>query len=194
MNIHIPEDHILFLCDFETTGLSPEYDYPIELGGLFLDHNLNIIESYNELICWEDILEKELSKLVSEEDLKCIWTGSSVKAFEFHKIDPYDYLSGIEPKDAINKLYRIINGNFENKKIIITSDNAQFEYNFMKKLWTENEHSKFVDFPFHYCAWDTSLLLETTGIGDPKDVPHRALKDVGLLYKHLILAANRINN
>lgn len=44
---------------------------------------------------------------------------------------------------------------------------------------------------FHYCGWDTSLLLEAAGVGDPYPVPHRALADAGLLHAAIVKALDR---
>ena len=185
----IRKDTILFVCDFETTGVDPKKDYPIEIGGLFVDHDFNIISTFDELICWEN--EKILNKKVNLIDKEHDWKEEYSQAYKIHKILPNAeyFLKGKRPISIVNRLGEYIDDNFKNKKIIITSDNAQFEYNFMKKLWN---FASTREFPFHYCAWDTSLLLEMTGIGDPRNVPHRAFKDVSILYKHIVLSLNKI--
>lgn len=167
------------LCDFETTGVDVSVDYPIELGGLFLDSKLNILNSVDTLIKLPKDWIKENKNKRRYED-----------SFQYHKINIEDLELGIDYTQVSlllsNKLSQLKNQGFE--KFILMSDNIQFEFSFMKKIY----EMAGVHFPFHYCGWDTSLLLELTDIGDPKNVPHRAFADVGLLYKHLILSVKEI--
>lgn len=175
----IPKDNCFLLCDFETTGVDVNVDYPIELGGLFLDSDFNILSSLDTLIK----LPKDWLRESKNRD-------RYADAFRFHKIASEDLERGLDYTQLTlylaEKISPLKSQGFS--KFILLSDNIQFEFSFMKKIYEMAS----VQFPFHHCGWDTSLSLETTGIGDPKDVPHRALPDVGRLYKNLILSLNKI--
>lgn len=182
-----------FMCDFETTGLDFRKDYPIEIGGLFTDSDFNILGTYQSLI--------KFSALVTEiTENNDQWPKKYLGAYKVHNIDASvissetssyeDRLIGVKPPHIIAEqlceLCSIYNKG--KRKVIIVSDNAQFEFWFMKKIFEDSN----VEFPFHYCAWDTSMILELSGIGDPKPV-HRAFGDAGLLYQSLIRARERLN-
>lgn len=163
-----------FVCDFETTGVNTAKDYPIEIGGVFLDYKFNIIEVIDQLIYYPEVAEKDF------------WDRHDWYASTIHKIDFDEYKSNAVPPINIVKEIK--------KKMdpcdawpIIISDNAQFEYNFMQKLFTDAGKS----FIFHYSAWDTNLLLRLSGIGDPIPV-HRAFEDATLLYRNLIRAMEKL--
>ena len=70
---------------------------------------------------------------------------------------------------------------------VLVSDNVQFEWAFTRRLVELAKQP----WPFHYCGWDTSLLLEASGVGDPKPA-HRALADAGLLHRAIVRALERI--
>jgi len=186
---------IFCLCDFETTGVDANIDYPIEIGCMFLDKNFNILTTYESLIKW--ITLNDLTE----------WPTRCKEAYNIHNIDIkcLHYKDTRDPCFFVNVASKInsICKEFKCKPIIL-SDCGNFEFNFMKKLFnltnnyynfyfSDSENFVNVEFPFHYCAWDTNLLLKVTGVGDPKNRPHRAMKDVGLIYKALILALNKID-
>jgi len=172
---------ILALCDFETTGLDRERDQPIEVALLFCEWPcLTIVGAYESLI-WVDNFDE-----------------SHFRALTIHKIIPQDLLDGGKPIDCVRKEVLQACKRYGRKRIVLCSDNAQFEHVFMRKLMAgggadEGEEVGPDPWPFHYCVWDTSILLEGTGIGDP--VPaHRAMADVGLLHQALIAAKHKIKD
>jgi len=180
------EGDILFLCDFETTGVSPKDDYPIELGGLFLDKNLDIIDKLELLILPHE------SCFTVTEDKELVWKSRYKEAYNVHKIEPKELVEkGVYPEVAVERILSKIKDLKPKGRVIILSDNAQFEFNFMKRLFELAEREE--DFPFHYSAWDTNLLLELYApeIGDPVPV-HRALPDALRLYKQLIRISEKI--
>lgn len=187
------KDFTFFICDFETTGLDFRKDYPIEIGGMFTDSKFCILGVYQSLI--------KFSKLVMEiTENNDQWPEKYLGAYKVHKIDALvissevgsyeDRLIGIRPPHIIaEQLYELCSiYNKGKREVIILSDNAQFEFWFMKKIFEDSS----VEFPFHYCAWDSSILLELSGIGDPRHV-HRAFGDAGRLYQSLVRARERLN-
>lgn len=166
-----------FICDFETTGLSYIYDFPIEIGCLILDEKFNIMDYVSELIfdpSW-DIINHETKR----------WKKEFVDAYKVHKIEPTELLQfGKHPKDVCI----LLNQKIEPGSLMI-SDNISFDLNFMKKLYSCTN----ISYPFHYRGWDTNIILEGfSDIGDPQST-HRALKDCFLLYKQFIRFAEKIN-
>jgi len=187
------KDFKFFICDFETTGLDFRKDYPIEIGGMFTDSDFNILGTYRSLI--------KFSRLVTEiTENNDQWPEKYLGAYKVHKIDASvissetnsyeDRLIGVKPPHIIaEQLYELCSiYNKGKRKVIIVSDNAQFEFWFMKKIFEDSN----VEFPFHYCAWDTSMLLELSGVGDPSHT-HRAFTDATSLYQALVRARERLN-
>lgn len=174
----IPDTTAFFLCDFETTGVDPDIDQPIEIGGLYLDNKFNILKSYESLIVLPNNWY-ELNKTRYQD------------SFKYHGINYSDLKNGKIFSAICNDILQIhaeINTYSDITKFIILSDNTQFEYRFMQNIFK----GAGMKFPFHYCGWDTSLLLELLDIGDPKDVPHRALRDSALIYRALIAAVDKL--
>lgn len=168
------------LCDFETTGVDIEKDYPIELGGIFLDTELNTFDYISSLI-----YDKSWDLFNSNQ-----WKKEYEQSYKIHKITVEELRNnGISPISLIENLHFIKNKH-SIEKLIIISDNSQFEYSFMKKLY-ELANAKNI-FPFHYCAWDTSLLFELLNIQETQPI-HRALPDVLRVYKDLCKAKNIID-
>ncbi|MFW6129736.1 MAG: exonuclease domain-containing protein [Atribacterota bacterium] len=169
---------VFCLCDFETTGVDPfNGDLPIEVACIFTDQNFNIITTYESLIYWPEFGKCEE------------WPEKYQKAFEIHKIPMKNLKESKNYYVVANEIRKICEDLGSGRKPIILSDCGCFEFNFFKVLYC---HPLCNEWPFHYCSWDTSLFLEITGIGDPKNVPHRAMKDVALLYKAIIRAADKI--
>ena len=114
------------------------------------------------------------------------WIDCWETAYTYHKIEVDEYLKeSKEVDEVVMDLQTIVARHCKGEtKPTLMSDNIQFEYNFTKKLFG---HVK-APWPFHYCGWDTSLLLETTSVGDPDDVEHRALSDASGLHRHIIRA------
>jgi len=193
------ENTFLVITDFETTGLDPLRDYPIEIGCIFLDPNLDVVSTFESLI-----LPPQPEKLViattttlDKEYIIPVWEPAYHSAFNVHGITLEElFKKGISPRECVNRLFEIIDyvkkeTGLKNGRFIITSDNAQFEFNFMKRLFALAGEEKWV---FHYAAWDTNILLDYffTDIGDPAP-KHRALADCWRLYKQLIRCAERLN-
>jgi DNA polymerase III alpha subunit (gram-positive type) len=180
---------IFCITDFETTGVDPEKDFPIEVGCIFTDQDFNIIDSL-------DILLKPYENNLWFT-LDAGWKEEYIPAYNIHKITPPEILNrGISFSDAAIQIIKKVS-DIKNKigdanlKPILLSDNAYFEMAFMKKLF---KLGNFEDkFPFHYCAYDTNLsLCVFSNIVDPKCV-HRAMNDVALLYKNILKYRNQLN-
>lgn len=171
----LPSDALLVLCDFETTGVDPDNDYPIEVAILCCDSQLRVVGAFESLIHLP------------------AWHDSYWAAVPIHGITPpMLHARSRQHEDVWREILWCVE---RCKKILGTkrtptllSDNAQFEFRFMLRLMNLAQRT---DFPFHYCAWDASLLLEATGVGDPKP-RHRAMADVGLLHGALLEALRRL--
>jgi len=183
--MNLPKDVAFFVCDFETTGVDTDKDYPIEVGGVFTDNNFNIIELYSSMVHWQHVVDKLNIKVNT-------WPEPWDVGFHYHQITPKQYTHLAKSKNDIFQNLWALRDAIINitgaDKVILLSDNIQFEYNFMKRIFNEVSN----DWPFHYCGWDTSLLLEATGVGDPKDPPHRALPDSLQLLDSIREAMNRV--
>ena len=179
-------NNVYFIVDFETTGVDPDTDYPIEIGIVVADGYMNIKKFYSSLIQVPDTYLQD-----SESPDSKTWKGDYLGAFNVHKITPQEIQKKGKPIETVvqevldlAKQYTV-----EKKKPILISDNIQFEYRFMINMFSKVDMKK--DFPFHYCGWDSSLLLEGTGIGDPVSA-HRALPDAMLLYTALVRALQKV--
>ena len=171
------EKCILCLCDFETTGLNANNHLPIEIGFYLLDYKFNKLAEYTSLIKWPEY------ELLENQEIK----RSHILAQQVHKIDYKTLMTeGKNPSLVVSDMITKFN-KFKPKfgKIILTSDNIRFEWEFMKVLLGDLP----ITDVFHYAGWDTSMFLEATKIGDPTTgVKHRALDDVAILYKHIVEA------
>lgn len=161
---------IIALCDFETTGLDPVKAKPIEVGILFIDAiTFEVISSFESLIA------------LSPFDLPWALDPAAMSAYGVHGISEEMLRDAPSAPIVAERLLEHIK-QFNGHKLILCSDNAHFETTFMRKLFSAKT------WPFHYCTWDTSLLLHVVGVPDPKPVPHRAMGDVKLLYDALLAA------
>lgn len=195
---------LLCICDFETTGVDTENDWPIEVGMVLCreEDGLRPVAEFSSLIAVMPVV-------FAIERAGGRWPDPWLRAFEFHAILAQEVygqaqknaysLRGdqIAPhlKDDPYRIVREISDFLKahsrgGEKIILVSDNAAFEMRFMRRLFQLAE----TDWPFHYCAWDTSLLLEWTGVGDPADVEHRALSDAYGLHAAMVGAFNQIEH
>jgi len=162
-----------FVVDFETTGLNYDFDLPIEIGGLFCDENWIIEATINYLIKWPNLMDRDG------------WTRRHWKASTIHKIDYDEYA---EKAVEIDKVVQEIINKTRGERPILVSDCIVFDWHWMKILLQEAK--KDVTKVFHYCAWDTSLLFEASGVDDPMPA-HRAFKDACSLYKAIIEALKK---
>lgn len=168
----LPTDRHYVFCDFETTGVDPSIDYPIEVGIVVVNHRLEEKFRYAEMIAWQPLLE-------AIERAGGDWPELRLEAFKFHKIPASNYVAQARRPElvvgAFMEFMQHHGGLSTPKKPILISDNIWFEVSFMKQLFAASG----INYPFHYCGWDTSLLLEMTGVGDvPSNLKaHRALQD-----------------
>lgn len=165
-----------FFIDFETTGLDPGVDFPIEIGIVVTDEWFNLVETYTSLIDWIAYGYRN-----PEE---------SLPAYRVHGILPKTIFEKGKPSTKVRTQVEKLAGRHRSKQgdlPVLVSDNLQFEWQFLNKL-LDGSVTKL----FHYCGWDTSLLLEAAGVGDPKPV-HRALADAGLIHAAVVRACERIN-
>jgi oligoribonuclease (3'-5' exoribonuclease) len=182
-------NNIIFcITDFETTGLDPNRDYPIEIACVFTDMHFNVINTYHSLIrySFSDLFIK-----TGEDEI--IWRKEYQTAYNVHRIEPVKILElGSPAHYVVNELNQVINNlkqMYNNARAIIVSDNAYFEMAYMKRLY--NLANKDKEFPFHYSAWDTNLLLHlASDVGDFVSV-HRAYQDAFRLYKQLVRCMER---
>ncbi len=186
MSIH--NDQTFFIIDYETTGVSIDKDFPIEIGIIITDSKFVILDTYSNYIntCKSFLNEGE-----------CTWDNCSrgKEAYPIHNIKVDTIISmGLFPNNIVDDIIDLTeNYKVKNKKPIIVSDNIQFEYSFTRKLFKLSGYNEILENHFHYCGWDTSLLLISTGVGDPKGVSHRAFDDAAILHQHIIRAMDRIN-
>jgi len=168
------------VCDFETTGISNE-SFPIEVGCIWTDYKFNVLNTYESLVKWTALADNSLAK-------NC-WINEELSAFKIHNIsyEHYKFFS-LPVKDVVNKI-KMINSNIleKYKRIILISDNAKFESFHMQKMYDSVTEK----WDFHYCTWDTNLLLEGCGVGDPKPA-HRAFADAALLHTNIVRSLERI--
>lgn len=173
----IKENIVFCICDFETTGTDPRYDYPIEIGCIFTDFKFNELGRYESLIKWpRDIL---LETIDNETTIK----REHLSALMVHKIDHEElYKKAKSPNVVISDLFHLVN-KYKPKpwgRVILLSDNIHFEWDFMQKLFGERLK---VDSLFNYAGWDVNFALAIAGIERPTtNKAHRALADCeGLL-------------
>ena len=124
------------------------------------------------------------------------WKEEHQGAYKVHRIDFRSYKLYATKVEKVRDHILSVSNSYKNKgkRVIITSDNAYFEYAFMKKLIRGEDNITLSNvWPFHYNPWDTDMLLTMTGVGDPKPA-HRAMQDVGKLYKNLILAYGKLDD
>lgn len=167
-------DNIVFcIIDFETTGLDPVKDYPIEIGCIFTDNEFNVLDKYSEMIRIGYGYMKPFAKT---------WHPKFTEAAKVHKIDFDEWNEKAKySKEIIQQLtVKSTEYKLTGKKVILLSDNIQFDYRFMVKMFQREDID---NIPFHYAGWDINLLCELTGIERPKkNKKHRALSDCdGLL-------------
>jgi DNA polymerase III alpha subunit (gram-positive type) len=179
---------IFCICDFETTGVDCNLDYPIEVGVVFTDSNFILKDTVDELIMWDE-LHKECSELNSE---KLIWPSKYLDGYKYaHKIEAEEWLQNSKSVNYVaEKIYNICEKlrTKDCRLPIIVSDNAMFEYNFMKKLFDNSDF----DFPFHYTAWGTNLLVESSKTSEYKPI-HRAFPDCCDQYHMVMRMMERYN-
>jgi len=155
-----------FLVDFETTGLVSDEDYPIEIGGLYLNASWEIVHTIDTLILWPQVTNATY------------WENQHWNASVVHRISKLEY---IEKAQIYTDVAKLVVEKCAGARPILMSDCIVFEWSFMQKLL---KHAN-LDWPFHYCGWDTSLLFEVLKTREPIP-PHRAFRDTCQTYKSLV--------
>ncbi len=176
------KDYYLF-TDFETTGLKiTSESLPIEIGILITDDEYNILDTVSMYINpfngtkidWQD--------------------GDEQNAYKIHKIALKTILKeGVDPITVTEMIARMLNPYriepTQHTRFIIMSDNGQFEFNCMKKLYELT--NGLYTFPFHYAAWDVNILINSVQKVHKGRGSHRALQDAFRTYKTVIRALER---
>lgn len=185
-------------CDFETTGVfnihSDEEVYPIEVGIILTDNDYNIYDTYQSYIFW-DALGNKIKDVNKNENGKMIWPVVYEKAYEIHGIEPETIINGRFVDAVASDIYNLVRKySFkENEtKPVIISDNIQFEFRLMEYVMKNFCRKYSFGWPFHYCGYDTSEFLIRSGVGDPKNIEHGALRDAAVLLKQMTIARDRV--
>jgi len=188
MDFQLNPKDVLFICDFETTGLDTRIDYPIEIGGIFTDSNLNILDTYSSFIYWDKLNHELIKKQIDSRNIEVEWPEKYTPAFKIHNITATEWLRGskssyVVAKQLQSKCYELKQKSGGDRKCIMLSDNSFFEHSFMSKLYNLNG----MEFPFHYSTWDCNFIFEGYQLEkDCKQKKHRAMPDAKDVYDGLI--------
>lgn len=170
------------ITDFETSGLKiTSIDVPIEIGVILTDEEFNILDSVEGYIN-------------PYESQKTCWTEYELQAHKVHTI-PFTTIKaeGLHPIVVVDKIEKMIEDQKRidkyNSRFIIMSDNGQFEYNAMQKLYEIAGRSD--KFPFHYAAWDVNILINCVQKVMKGRGSHKAIQDAFRTYKTVIRALER---
>lgn len=184
----LTESTTLYFVDVETTGVRL-IDHCIEVGLVAVDGRFDELERWSTLVCPQALM---IDAVFSEPGARPVhwseqpqWWPSAQGAFAVHQIPLAAVLGGGVTEMGVvqrlrHTLERCPQRDERYKGPILVSDNIAFEVHHLRKLLPDGW------WPFHYAAWDTSLLLELTGVGDPPsdEVKHRALDDaLGLVER-----------
>ena len=172
---NIPEDVVLCICDFETTGVDTAKDHPIEVGCVLVDNDLKALGEYSALL-----RDAALAQHTNLRPGRAEWNDRAAEGAGFHKI-PYAEVrrAGVAWANAPCAISALCNRfRPEDGRVVLCSDNVQFEWHYMQVLY----RAAALLWPFHYCGWDTSLLFEMTGTPE-KPMAHRALPDAYLILE-----------
>lgn len=175
-----------FVIDFETTGIDTDNDCPIEVGIVITDEHFNATGFYSSLIRPWGGDDGKMHDVAGGR----AWTESALGAYRVHGITPSMLDGAPETLTVVAQIEHNAKLATKNgRKPVLVSDNIQFEWAFLKGMFDFTG----IAWPFHYCGWDSSLLLEATGVGDPKPA-HRALADAGLLHAAIVKALDRVRS
>jgi len=174
------EKSLLCFIDFETTGLDVERDFPIEVALIMTDYKCTkILMNYSSLV-FTSALGQYYSQR-RKDSTRVTWLPEHMSAYDIHHINLETLqATGICAHNACIQICTEVNKvklDLGSEKVILISDNIHFDMSFMKQMWKESP----VRFPFHYCGWDTNLLLEHT-FGDITKRPHNAAADCRMLF------------
>ncbi len=164
-----------FFVDFETGGVDPTRDAIYEVGIVVTDERFNVLETFESLVLDTD---GPLATVSADE----------APAYRVHGITEAERNArGVAPEIAGRAIAALATKHAGGgSKPVLVSDNIQFEWQLMARLLPAEITSL-----FHYCGWDTPLLPEASGVGDPKPA-HRALADAGLAHAAVVRACERI--
>jgi len=175
--------NIYAFTDFETTGVNPLVDLPIEIGIIFTDYNFNILTSYEALIRQKKVLVR-INGIPK-------WKPEFREAFEVHNISPEEYIKKAKPPQAVCTEIRMFCQSLSknpSKEIYIVSDNPYFEQTFIRKLFGQSQ----TPFPFHYNARGTLMITDLAGVRSHAHT-HRGLEDIKGTYMDFIEACKKLN-
>lgn len=170
----IKPNEALFLADFETTGFADDPKAaPIELAGLFLDHNLNVVDEYGSLINYMGVFER----------YGCWSTKEQLECYAVHGIDCDELQGKPNTNDVsyiLSKKVTRLKREYGFERIIFASDNPYFDFTFIKKFEVE----------FHYNPYDVKGYIAMSGCKRPdkETRTHRAMDDVRGLYEAMLRA------
>ena len=170
------------ITDFETNGLNiTGTDVPIEIGAILTDDEYNILDTLDSYINPFNVDKNK-------------WDEYDMQAHRVHTI-PFNTIlhEGVEPA-IITELIQVMLDKQKVKdkypsRYIIMSDNGQFEYNAMQKLFALANKSDI--FPFHYAAWDVNILINSVQKVQKGKGSHKAIQDAFRTYKAVIRALER---
>jgi len=190
----LDEKTLLCFCDFETTGVDHERDFPIEIACVWVNHQLEEVARLEGYIRPRGLVFDHMPGFFTQLPT-ARWLPEHKEGHRFHKIDAATIQCYGRPASAVVKgimehNVRALGAAPLAERIVLLSDCAVFEHAFMRKLFDEAR----VPWPFHYNVWETSLLLEMTGVGDPptEEMEHRAMADVEGLLDHVRRAYSQI--
>lgn len=165
-----------FFIDYETTGVDMEKLEPIEFGIVVTDEWLNVLATHDGLISHSiDVTEDKL------------------RAFRIHGITPREANNDGENLKTVAMMFAKWAKGYtcpKGSKPVLVSDCLQFEWQITRRILKAIEVE--IESVFHFCGWDTSLLLEASGVDDPVSVRHRALSDAGQIHRNVVRALERI--
>ena len=179
------------IVDFETTGVSTTRDFPIQIGIIICDENLEELGKMSEYIKTPDTVQ--YYQEVKHEEGQ--WSREHHGAFKVHKIRFNKWQEKAMPSNKVVDLilYSCLpesGVNYREDNVYLVSDNIFFDMAFMKRMWAYSEEP----WPFHYAGMDGRILWNWLGLerqGDPKE--HDALSDCKYLLRHLKIAKEIID-
>lgn len=167
-----------FFVDFETGGLDPRTAAFYEVGIVITDEWFNVRETFAALILDPD---GPLANVSNDE----------APAYRVHGITEQERNEKGRPLAAVGSELLVLaerHTSAQGSKPVLVSDCLQFEWQLMARLIAPAD----IRDVFHFCGWDTSLLLEASGVDDPQPMAHRALADAGLVHRAVVRACERI--
>lgn len=213
------KNNVYCFIDFETTGVPAEDHWPIQIGMVFTGPDLQVITEFEMFVPWLEVYQRIKRQWIGSGQ----WPEEWADAERFHHITVQEYLDGchacanmdnrgqIPPhKVVVERIAKHIecvanhlSRKQEDLRYILISDNIQFEWQLLRAIYDGGRRydadSELVGWPedhwpFHYCGWDTSVLLEWLGDGDPENPEHRALSDARGLHKAVVNSLEFLGN